>query len=119
MKIDDIIAQAKDTISVTKVYGEPYQQNGVALIPAASIRGGFGGGEGEGREEGEEASFGTGQGGGGGVIARPVGAYKIDGKDVEWVPATDVTRVIMMAQLVGIIALMVIRSVARARRKTA
>ncbi len=119
MQLDEVIAHATDSFSVKRVFGEPYEQNGVTLIPAASIRGGFGGGEGEGGEGGEGAPFGAGQGGGGGVIARPVGAYKIQGNDVDWVPAVDVTRMIVMGQLVGIVALLVIRSVVRTKRKTA
>ncbi len=112
MKTDELIAKATDTMTVTRVYGEPYQENGVTLIPAASIKGGFGAGEGEG-EGTDETGSGSGQGGGGGVAARPVGAFKIDGDNVTWVPAVDVTRVVLMGQLVGIVALLVVRSVLR------
>lgn len=115
MKTDELIAKATDTMTVKRVYGEPHQENGVTFIPAASIRGGFGAGEGEGEGEGGEGS-GSGQGGGGGVAARPVGAFRITGDSVTWVPAVDVTRVIMMSQLVGIVALFVIRSVLRRKR---
>ena len=108
MKTDELVAKATDTMTVRRVYGEPYQENGVTFIPAASIRGGFGVGEGEGTEE---TGSGSGQGGGGGVAARPIGAFRIDDNSVTWVPAVDVTRVVMMGQLVGIVALLVIRSV--------
>ena len=118
MKTDELIAKATDTMTVRRVYGEPYQENGVTLIPAASIRGGFGAGEGEGEGTDEKGS-GSGEGGGGGVVARPVGAFSIDGQDVEWVPAVDVTRIAMMGQLVAIVALLVIRSVLRRNRRQA
>ena len=109
-KLSNLIAQASDNLSVRRVYGKPYEQGGVTLIPAAAVRGGWGGGEGErGGEEG-------GSGGGFGVIARPVGAFEISGETVSWVPAADTTRVIVMAEVLGIVALLVYRSVAAARR---
>ena len=44
------------------------------------------------------------------VSARPVGAYQIKGDQVTWVPAVDVSRIVIMGQIVGIIAALVIRS---------
>jgi uncharacterized spore protein YtfJ len=111
-KVDEMLAGARDALTVSRVFGEPYERNGVALIPAAAVRGGGGGGEGEGGD-------GTGAGGGFGMSARPVGAYQIKGDQVTWVPAADTTRVIILAQVVGIVALLVIRSIVRTRRKRA
>lgn len=110
-KIDELIADSRDAFTVKRVYGEPYQSNGVTLIPAASIRGGFGGGEGEGSEDTP-----AGSGGGMGISARPVGAFQIKGDEVNWLPAVDVSRIIVMGQVVVIIAALVIRSIARKRR---
>jgi uncharacterized spore protein YtfJ len=110
-KVDEMLAGARDALTVKRVYGEPYEKNGVTLIPAAAVRGGAGGGEGE---DGESQS---GSGGGFGVSARPVGAYQIRGEEVAWVPAADTTRVIIMSEIVAIVALLVIRSVLRARRR--
>lgn len=107
-QMEELLAGAKDTITVTRVYGEPYQSNGVTLIPAASLRGGFGGGEGEGSEDTP-----AGRGGGMGLSARPVGAYQIRGDKVTWVPAIDLSRVILMGQVTVIVALLVIRSILR------
>jgi hypothetical protein len=70
MDIQEAIAKAQDAITVRRVYGEPYERDGVTLIPAAEIRGRAGGGGGS--DESKEAS---GSGGGYGVNARPVGAY--------------------------------------------
>lgn len=108
--IDQVLAGARDAISVGRVYGEPYEKNGVTFIPAAAVRGGGGAGEGEDGEHG-------GTGGGFGVMARPVGAYQIRGDEVTWIPAADTTRVIVIGQLVAIVALLVIRSIVRSRRK--
>jgi hypothetical protein len=50
------------------------------------------------------------------VSARPVGAYQIKGDEVTWVPAVDVSRIVIMGQIVGIIAALVIRSIARRKK---
>lgn len=104
------IEDAKDAITVRRVFGEPYVKNGVTLIPAARVQGGAGGGSGEGPDE-----QGRGGGAGFGLSAKPVGAYVIKGDEVSWRPAVDVNRVIMGAQLVALVALLVARSIVRSR----
>ena len=104
------IEDAKDAITVRRVFGEPYVKNGVTLIPAAHVQGGAGGGSGEG-----PGGEGRGGGAGFGLSAKPVGAYVIRGDDVSWRPAVDVTRVILGAQLVALAALLVARSIVRSR----
>lgn len=112
--IDKLLQGARDAITVRRVYGEPYEKDGVTLIPAAAVRGGGGGGEGEGEgPEGEGA--GSGSGAGFGMTARPVGAFQIKGDEVSWVPAADTTRVIILAEIALIVALLVFRSIRRAR----
>ncbi len=110
VKLEELLAEAHDTLTVKRVYGEPYKSNGITLIPAAAVRGGVGAGEGEATEDTP-----TGSGGGFGISARPVGAYKIKGDEVTWVPAADTTRVILTAQVVAVIALLVIRSILKRR----
>jgi uncharacterized spore protein YtfJ len=78
--IDELLEGARDTITVRRVYGEPIEQEGLTLVPAAAVRGGGGGG---GDSEGNG-------GGGFGVAARPVGAYVIRDGEVAWRPAVDV-----------------------------
>ena len=34
----ELVADAKETLTVERVYGEPYQAEGVTVIPAASVR---------------------------------------------------------------------------------
>lgn len=111
-QFDELLTETKDLITVKKVYGEPYQANGVTLIPAASVRGGMGSGEGEGTE-----STPAGRGGGMGISARPIGAYRIKGDDVAWVPAVDMSRIIFTGQIVAIVAFLVIRSILKTRSK--
>jgi uncharacterized spore protein YtfJ len=97
--VDELLAGARDAITVKRVYGDPIEQEGVTVIPAAAVGGGGGGG-GDAEHNG---------GGGFGVRARPVGAYVIRGDEVTWVPAVDVTRLAVVA--LGI--LVVLRSLLR------
>lgn len=109
-KVDEILADARDALTVRRVFGEPFEKNGMSVIPAAAVRGGGGAGEGDGDQ-------GSGTGGGFGIMARPVGAYQISGDKVTWIPAADTTRVILAGQLVAVVALLVLRSVLRSRAK--
>jgi uncharacterized spore protein YtfJ len=44
MEVQELITQARDAMSVRRIFGEPYEKNGVTVIPAARVQGG--GGEG-------------------------------------------------------------------------
>lgn len=109
-RVDEILNGAKETLTVRRVFGEPLEQNGVTVITAAAVRGGGGGGEGVDPESHE-----TGAGGGFGMSARPIGAFRIEGNDVSWVPAADTTKVLIVAEIALIVALLVLRSVLRTR----
>jgi uncharacterized spore protein YtfJ len=104
MNMDEMLAGARDAMSVKRVYGDPIEKDGVTFIPVAKIRGGGGGG---GDNEGNG-------GGGFGITARPVGAYVIRSGEVSWEPALDVTRTAMMGMFTAIVALLVMRSIAKA-----
>jgi uncharacterized spore protein YtfJ len=112
MEVQDVIAQARDVLSVKRVFGEPYEQNGVTIIPAARVGGGAGGGSGEDAE-----GKGKGSGSGFGMGARPVGAFMIRDGELRWRPAVDVTRIILGGQLVAIVALLTVRAIVKARAK--
>lgn len=45
MDVKDVITQARDVMTVKRVFGDPYELDGVTVIPAARVRGGAGGGE--------------------------------------------------------------------------
>ena len=102
MDIQETIANARDAITVKRVYGEPYERNGVTVIPAAMVAGGAGGGSGQ-DSEGQ-----TGGGMGFGLGARPVGAYVIAGDSVRWEPAIDVSRIALQAIVAGCAALVLV-----------
>ena len=110
-KLDDFIEGTHDVFSARRVYGDPYEKDGVTFIPAAAIRGGGGAGEGDGRETAP-----TGSGGGFGMIARPVGAYQIRDSEVTWIPAADTTRVIIMAEVVVMVGILAVRSILKNRK---
>jgi len=113
MDVQSVMSQARDAITVKRVFGEPYEAEGVTVIPAAKIVGGAGGGEGERPKEQEK-----GAGSGFGVVARPVGAYLIRGDQVSWRPAVDVNRIILGGQVVMAIALLTIRTIVKARAQS-
>jgi uncharacterized spore protein YtfJ len=113
MEVNDVISQARDTLTVKRVFGEPYEKNGVTVIPAARVQGGAGGGGGEGPD-----GQGKGSGSGFGLNARPVGAFLIRGDEVTWRPAVDLNKVILGAQVVAVVALLTIRAIVKARSKT-
>jgi uncharacterized spore protein YtfJ len=102
------IERARDVLTVRRVFGEPIQQGGVTVIPAAHVRGGGGGGGGQG-PNGEGGS-----GGGFGVAASPAGVYVVKNGTVRWEPAFDLNRTVLVGQIVGIVALLTLRSVVKA-----
>jgi uncharacterized spore protein YtfJ len=101
MEVQELISGARDAVSVKRVYGDPYEKNGLTVIPAAAVRGG--GGAGQGEKEGGE----SGRGGGFGVMARPAGAWIIEDGHANWKPAIDVNRVVAGGQVIALFAILV------------
>ena len=112
MEVQDVIAQARDALTVKRVFGEPYEKNGVTMVPVARVQGGAGGGGGEGPE-----GQGKGSGSGFGMSARPVGAFLIRGDEMTWRPALDLNRIVLGGQIVAVVALLTIRTIVKARAK--
>lgn len=102
-----ILDQIRELVTGTTGFREPYEKNGVTVIAALKVSGGGGGGE--------DAS--AAGGGGVGLDARPAGAFVIKGEDVSWIPAIDLNRIILGAQVLLIVAILSWRSVARARAR--
>lgn len=76
----DSIRGTRDALSVRRVFGDPYEHNGVTVIPVARVAGGAGGGGGEGVDEERKGNgFGTGFG----LRAHPVGMYEISNGKVD------------------------------------
>jgi uncharacterized spore protein YtfJ len=96
-RIDEMLRK----LNVNAVFGPPYQEGDVTLIPVASVGYAFGYGSGSGRmtgapSEGEGGPCGpgegSGQGGGGGGRARPMGYIRVRPDGVAYEPIMDNNR---------------------------
>ena len=96
MNVQELLATTRDGLTVSRVFGQPFEHDGVTVIPAAALRGGVGGGGGrdENGQEGEGVGF--------GLTARPVGAYVVKDGAVTWRPAVDVNRLVGLAGAVAL-----------------
>jgi uncharacterized spore protein YtfJ len=108
MKVDELMALAKDSISVRRVFAEPVERDGMTVIAVASVGGGGGGGGGK-DKDGQE-----GEGGGFGIGAKPAGVYTIKDGKVRWLPAVDVNR---LFTVVGAVAIAFLISRSRTTRR--
>jgi uncharacterized spore protein YtfJ len=117
MQVLDFIEQARDMVTVRRVYGKPIERGDVTVIPAAAVQGGAGAGGGTGiAPDGEEPGLDSGSGGGWGLRARPVGAYVVRDGEVRWESALDLNRVILGGQVVAVVALLTLRTWLKSRR---
>lgn len=96
MPVQEILDRANQSVSVREVFGEPYEKDGITIIPVARVSAGGGGGTGMGGE---------GMGHGYGMKAEPVGAYVIRGGDAVWRPAVNVNRIVTGAFIVAVVAM--------------
>lgn len=102
-----ILDQVKALVDSSTVFGQPYEKNGLTLIPASRVSAGGGGGQASAEQEG----------GGAGVQARPAGAFVVKGGEVRWLPSIDANRLILGAQIVAVIAILSWRAVAKANAR--
>jgi uncharacterized spore protein YtfJ len=107
MGVAEILATAKETITVSRVFGEPHEVAGLTLVPVAVVSGGGGGGGSQDENGGE--------GGGFGMNGRPAGAYVIKDGQVSWHPAVDVTRIVTVG-VAGLVAIALVLSRPRVAR---
>lgn len=95
---------SRDAVSVRRVFGDPYECDGVTVIPVARVAGGGGGGGGQGGVTEPGSGFGSGYG----LGAKPVGVYEIRDGKVSWKPAVDAGRLAKGGQvLAGIVVVCV------------
>ena len=116
MDVENILAKATENLSVRRVFGTAYEKDGMLIIPVALVVGGGGGGGGTARTGGGDAAARpddppeagpagpeaasrdpgrTGAGGGFGGLLLPSGVYVVTGDRVRWVPAVDLTIVVL------------------------
>jgi uncharacterized spore protein YtfJ len=100
VKVAEVLNAAKDTITIKRVFGEPYEKDGLTVIPAAVVRGGAGGGSVR-DDRGQE-----GGGGGYGVSSRPAGAFVIKDGQISWRLAVDPNSIVVMIGLAVVASLL-------------
>jgi uncharacterized spore protein YtfJ len=126
MDVHEVMNHARDAMTVKRVFGDPYEKDGITVIPVASVMGGAGAGGGTGAraqpagageesvgEGGQDSGYGMGYG----LRATPAGVYVIKGGEVEWKPALDMNRLTLQRAGVAILALLVLRSIIRTLAK--
>ncbi|MFN8620847.1 MAG: spore germination protein GerW family protein [Chloroflexota bacterium] len=128
MEIQEVMSQARDTITVKRVFGEPIERDGTTVIPVARVMGGSGFGSGQADmtpaatgEDGADGAPGSGSaggvGGGFGVMAGPAGVYVIKNGSVSWQPAVEPGRIAIMGGIAAFLVLFGLRMVIRAFRR--
>jgi uncharacterized spore protein YtfJ len=114
MDVENLLTKVSDNLSVRRAFGAAYEKDGMLIIPVAMVAGGGGAGMRpprpgdpaagpETRPEGgppgpgatPQDSGSTEVGGGFGGAVLPVGAYVIKDGRVRWVPAVDMTVVVL------------------------
>lgn len=122
MDINEVLNHARDGMTVKRVFGDPYEKDGVTVIPVANIMGGAGAGGGPGTgtkltDTGDgavgEGAADSGYGMGYGLRATPAGVFVIRGGEVEWKPALDMNRLTLQRAGVALVGLFVLRSITR------
>ena len=124
MDVGNLLMKASDNLSVRRAFGTAYEKDDMLIIPVAMVAGGGGGGTGRPRHrdpaagpdtlsEGDPAGNGAPSqdsgrmdaGGGFGGLVLPSGAYVVKGGQVRWVPAVDMTIVVLASlSLVRVLA---------------
>jgi uncharacterized spore protein YtfJ len=121
MDLKDLLAKASEHLSVSRAFGAAYEKNGSLIIPVAFVAGGGGGGgtddppahsahphdddDGEIDNDLDDDEFDPvddhhqaplgGSGGGFGGVVMPIGVYVVKDDEVRWVPALNMTFIII------------------------
>jgi uncharacterized spore protein YtfJ len=122
MDTKELLNRVAENLSVGRSFGAAYEKEELLIIPVALVAGGGGGGEGPIKQSATlpAAASGTaegagdapadgrpplGTGGGLGGLILPIGVYVVKGDNVRWVPAVDMTRVVLAS--LGLVRLLV------------
>jgi hypothetical protein len=132
MDVGKLLMKASDDLSVRRAFGTAYEKDDLLIIPVAMVAGGGGGGTARPRHRDlaagsasrpkagsaghdappQESEQMDADGGFGGLVL-PAGAYVVKGGQVRWVPAVDMTIVVLASlSLVRVLA----RTWTRSRR---
>lgn len=115
MDVQELMGQARDALTVKRVFGDPIERDGVTVIPVARVMGGSGAGSGTGpagdsNAEGESAA-GSGTGAGFGMMGGPAGVYVVKGDQVTWQPAVNPERMVLTSGFVAFLLLIALRGI--------
>ena len=120
MDVENLLMKAGENLSVRRAFGTAYQTDDLLIIPVAIVAGGGGGGAARPRDRDPAGHDATPQdsrtdtGGGFGGLVLPAGAYVVKGDQVRWVPAVDMTIVVLASlSMVRVLA----RTWTRSRRR--
>jgi uncharacterized spore protein YtfJ len=133
MDVGKLLTKVSDHLSVHRAFGTAYEKDDMLIIPVALVAGGGGAGtarprhpdpaagpgglpeEGPaGHDDGPQDSERPDAGGGFGGVVLPAGTYVVKDGQVRWVPAVDVTVVVLASvTLVRVLA----RAWTRSRRR--
>jgi uncharacterized spore protein YtfJ len=132
-RMDELIERLAERVggkaSVSAVFGEPIERDGITVIPVAKVRWGFGGGSGRGPVpvgpgiEGAPESavtddrMGTGTGAGGGATADPIGYLEIGPDGATFRPITPAMPSPAFLLAAGVTATLVLRGLAKLIRR--
>ena len=134
-RIDEFVERIAERVggraSVRAVFGEPVERDGIAVIPVARVRWGFGGGAGSGpvaagpgrgdtfaqagAADGARPGFGT--GGGGGALADPIGYLEIGPDGATFRPIVPPMPSPAFLLAAGLSGALVLRAIARLLRR--
>jgi uncharacterized spore protein YtfJ len=140
MTTQELLSRLAENVSVRRAFGTAYEKDGLLIIPVALVAGGGGGGDGTypspaatpaaappaatpaadlagdgAPQQAATGPAGSNSGGGFGGLIMPVGVYVVNGDQVRWVPAVDVT-IMVLAGLGAVRLLAGLGSRARRRR---
>jgi uncharacterized spore protein YtfJ len=117
--IERLVERIGGKASVTAVFGEPIERDGLTVIPVAKVRWGFGGGAGQ--VPGSQAESGPqqepGSGGGGAVTADPLGWIEIGPDGAEFKPIVPAMPSAGFVLASGFTGALVLRALARLLRR--
>jgi len=114
-QLRDLFSQVQAGARVSTAVGDPVQVGERVVIPVAEVAYGGGGGGGSGKVNTEQGEGGGG-GGGGGMRIRPLGCWVIGPDEEIWVPAVDLSRLIVAGSAVLALLLITIRAIALRKR---
>lgn len=102
----ELLGKSTDSLSVSRVFGPPIEQDGCLIIPVAFAAGGGGVGVDNPQAGGDPALERV--GGGFGGVTWPIGVYAVKDGNVRWVPVVNVTGLLLA--VIAAITLVVTRT---------